>query len=262
MTKCNNKIYLVVRGRMPGAYQYNEAWADQVESYPNYKIKGFKHLNLALDWWRANDPEQILSESQIRKAFEKRDNDAKTAGEIPLPEVENATTVTKEPSAEIIQFHRSPLEIYTDGSLMGKQEAGGWAAVILSNEKIVLRLKGRIKKKEMTSSSIELLAIHKTLKFMEKHGWNLNETTIMTDSQYIMKHWLKNVRPNDDSKKVWKKVWKRLVKYNASIVWIKGHAGNTYNEECDRMAKEAASEQLTLLKAKKIKKNNHKTAIA
>lgn len=239
------KVYLVINGRRPGVYQYDEPWQEQVKGFPKYIIKGFKNLNAALAWWRANDVNGILKESEIRKAFaEKKDMAAAT----PI------TMSDKKPSdATVIEFRRTPLKIYTDASVIGN--AGGWAAIALTGDTVCLKLKGSFKKPTTNSSFMELTAIYKALKKMKKQGWNLNEACVLTDCQYITTHWMKNIRPNDDNKKIWKKVWSLLTDMNMSVCWMKGHAGNIYNEECDRLAREAASEQL-----KKNKKNKKKAA--
>lgn len=67
---------------------------------------------------------------------------------------------------------------------------------------------------------------------------------IYSDSRYVVdgfeKRWV-----NGWMKKGWRDVknadiWKALVntlsKHNYYFQWVKGHNGNTYNEECDRLA--------------------------
>ena len=258
-TKKTHKVYIVVRGHKPGAYQHNENWETQIHSFPNYIIKSFKQVNAALEWWRTVDVDNNLTEKEIRNAFAKRDaiRDGTKKVETVKETISPVTTTTS-----VIEVCRFPLKIYTAGSVTGDQQAAGWAGIILNGNNICLRIKGRQKAKKIESCTIELTAMLKVLKHLKKHDWNLNDATIYTDSQYIRTHWLKNVRPNDKNKKVWKKLWKLLIQYNISIHWIKGHAGNPYNEECDKLAKEAASEQLVLLQAKQIKKEKRKSKIA
>ena len=260
------KVYIVIKGKKPGAYQYNENWEEQIAGFPGYIVKSFKDVNPALDWWRTNDTNKVLSENEIRKAFDKRNllmealmknNDKEIKEEKPTI----SPVITKD---TIIEICRSPLKIYTDGSLIGtdSDKAAGWAGVVLNGNKICLRIKGRKKGKKLESCSIELIAMHKVLKYLIKNEWNLNDATVYTDSQYVRLHWLKNVRPNDKNKKLWKKLWKILIQYNITINWVKGHAGDIYNEECDKLAKQAATEKLTLTQAKKIKKENKKAKSA
>lgn len=255
-----HKVYIVVRGYKPGAYQHNEDWEKQIWSYPNYIIKSFKHLNPALEWWRATDVDKNVSEEEIQKAFAKRDELRDNPKKKEEKKKETITPVITETS--VIEVCRSPLKIYTDGSVTGDQQAAGWAGVVLNGANVCLRVKDKLKAKKIGSCTIELIAMLKVLKYLKKNDWNLNDATIYTDSQYVRTHWLKNVRPNDKNKKIWKKLWKILIQYNISIHWIKGHAGNVHNEECDKLAKEAASAQLVLLQAKQIKKESKKKNVA
>ncbi len=75
---------------------------------------------------------------------------------------------------------------------------------------------------------------------------------IYSDSQYVVKaikeHWIVKWQQNN-----WKRgrepvknvdLWKRMLRdmegHNVEFVWVKGHAGNKYNEICDRLATSAA----------------------
>ena len=74
------------------------------------------------------------------------------------------------------------------------------------------------------------------------------------DSQYIVdafgKGWIKNwVRLNWDRGKeggpvknadLWKELLTVIGKRKIDFTWVKGHAGNPLNEQCDKMAVEAA----------------------
>ena len=53
------------------------------------------------------------------------------------------------------------IKIYTDGSCLGNPGNGGWAAIIIEDEKIT-RIKGS--KKDTTNNQMELLAPIKALK--------------------------------------------------------------------------------------------------
>lgn len=244
-TPPRQKIYLIVKGRKPGVYTSKESWKEYVLGFPGYVAKSFKNVNAALSWWRIHDIDNIIRESDIRKAFTEQKH-APAAAPKSVP-------AEKPKDASVIEFRRTPLKIYTDASITG--ETGGWAAIALTGEAVCQKLKGVAKKPVSNSCAMELTAIRQALKTMEKQGWNLNEACILTDCQYIVNHWMKNIRPNDDNKKIWKKVWKTLTDKNMSVCWIKGHAGNIYNEECDRLAREAVAERLAKKETKKKKKH-------
>ena len=67
--KMLRKVYLVIKGKKPGVYQYDEKWQEQIAGFSGYIAKGFKSVNSAIDWWRVNDTDHALKENQIRKAF-------------------------------------------------------------------------------------------------------------------------------------------------------------------------------------------------
>ena len=85
------------------------------------------------------------------------------------------------------------IKIYTDGSCLGNPGNGGWAAIIIDDEKKI-QIKGS--KKDTTNNQMELLATIKALKKIPK-GSNVQ---IFTDSKYVksgITEWINN----------WKKKW-------------------------------------------------------
>lgn len=247
-----NFVYIVLRGRIPGVYLYNENWYHQIYQFPKYNIKKFTNLNEAIKWWKKNDVTGIIQESQIKDAFKRRDA---ILNNLPVPQpvtppVSLPPPVVPAESKNYSNIQRIPLQIYTDGSVMGeKKEAGGWAGVILVNNTQCFQIHG-CKKGKFNSEEMELVAVYKVLKILKKDEWNLNDAIVYTDCQYIQTHWLKNRKPKE-KRKIWKKVWKLLIKYNISIQWVKGHSGNPHNESCDKMARKEATKLLEILQIHK-----------
>lgn len=204
------KVYLVIKGTIPGVYQDCEEYKKAVAGAQGMVCKGFNQLSEALLWWEANDPARVLKESDIRLAF----------GETPK-----------------VTSKRTPLFIYTDASISGIH--GGWAGIVISNGVKRIRISG--KKKSTDSQYMELFAIYKTVKQAKKEQYNLNNAIVYCDLQYISDVWKTNCCPKNKYKKLWKKLWKILVKYNMEICWVKGHSNDLYNRECDRMAKLAVN---------------------
>ena len=95
---------------------------------------------------------------------------------------------------------------------------------------------------------MELTAVIKALTAARKH----NEIEIHTDSQYVkngMQSWIKNWKKNNwktaDKKPVKnQELWQQLDELASSIkihwVWVKGHAGEEFNERVDDLARTAA----------------------
>ena len=85
------------------------------------------------------------------------------------------------------------IKIYTDGSCIGNPGKGGWAAIILNDEKKT-EIKGS--EKDTTNNQMELLAPIKALKEIPKGS----KVEIFTDSKYVksgITEWIHN----------WKKKW-------------------------------------------------------
>ncbi len=137
------------------------------------------------------------------------------------------------------------IKIYTDGSCLKNPGNGGWAAIIfIDNEKIVIS--GN--KKDTTNNQMELMAAIESLKKIPEG----HEIQIFTDSKYVkqgitdwIEKWIKNNWKTSSKQKVknlelWKELNTLSKKHKIKWNWIKAHAGNTFNEEVDELAKKAA----------------------
>ena len=137
------------------------------------------------------------------------------------------------------------IKIYTDGSCIGNPGNGGWAAILLINEKKI-KIKGY--KKNTTNNQMELTAPIKALKKIPIS----EKIEIYTDSKYVkigitewVTKWKKNNWKTSSKKKVknidlWKELDNLNKKYHIKWCWIKGHSGNILNDEVDQLAREAA----------------------
>ena len=137
------------------------------------------------------------------------------------------------------------IKIYTDGSCIGNPGNGGWAAILLINEKKI-KIKGY--KKNTTNNQMELTAPIKALKKIPIS----EKIEIYTDSKYVkigitewVTKWKKNNWKTSSKKKVknidlWKELDNLNEKYQIKWCWIKGHSGNILNDEVDQLAREAA----------------------
>ena len=95
------------------------------------------------------------------------------------------------------------IKIYTDGSCLGNPGNGGWAAIIIDDEKKI-QIKGS--KKDTTNNQMELLATIKALKKIPKGS----SVQIFTDSKYVksgITEWIHNWKKNG-----WKTANKQPVK--------------------------------------------------
>ena len=140
------------------------------------------------------------------------------------------------------------INIYTDGACSGNPGIGGWGAVILIEDKEPIKLNGG--SKETTNNKMELLAAIKVLQYFQKpEAINLH-----TDSQYVkngielwIKKWKKNGWRTSSKKPVknqdlWEELDLEITKHKVEWHWVKGHAGNKFNELADLLARKYIQE--------------------
>ena len=139
------------------------------------------------------------------------------------------------------------MEIYTDGGCSGNPGPGGWAYVIIKDEVIFAEKWGA--EKFTTNNRMELQAVIAALEFLAQEEKKEEKIAVYTDSQYVQKgitiwmaDWKKRGWKTSDKKPVKnQELWQRLDAlaglFLLSWVWVKGHAGNKYNERCDELTR-------------------------
>ena len=137
------------------------------------------------------------------------------------------------------------ISVYTDGGCSGNPGPGGWAFVILSGTDKIMLSGGEA---ATTNNRMELTAVISALRYI---SLNIQDAavTLYTDSQYVQQgitqwisRWLRNGWRTADKKPVKNvELWQTLYKLDQELYpswqWVKGHAGNTYNELCDSMVR-------------------------
>ena len=138
------------------------------------------------------------------------------------------------------------IKIYTDGSCLGNPGKGGWAAIIIDDNKKI-QIKGS--KKDTTNNQMELLAPIKALKKIPK-GSNVQ---IFTDSKYVksgITEWIHNWKKNGwktankqpvKNKELWSQLDLMTSEFEIKWSWVKGHSTDKLNNEVDLIAREAAN---------------------
>ncbi|MDR2048975.1 MAG: ribonuclease HI [Treponema sp.] len=148
------------------------------------------------------------------------------------------------------------LVVYTDGGCSGNPGPGGWAYVILaaSGEKGALELCAEESGGEpaTTNNRMELLAVISALKKARLLlvGYEKNPSakiTVYTDSQYVQKgitQWIETWKRNAwktsgkqpvKNRDLWQELDSAALNLPLDWRWVRGHAGNEYNERCDAM---------------------------
>ena len=138
------------------------------------------------------------------------------------------------------------IKIYTDGSCLGNPGNGGWAAIIIEDEKKT-HIKGS--KKDTTNNQMELLAPIKALQKIPQGS----KVQIFTDSKYVksgITEWILNWKKNGwitankqpvKNKDLWTELDNMTITHEIKWIWVKGHSSDKLNNEVDLIAREAAN---------------------
>ena len=134
------------------------------------------------------------------------------------------------------------ITVYTDGACSGNPGKGGWGVVILINKDEIFLNGGD---NNTTNNKMELTAAIEALKHFKKR----ENITLITDSKYVkdgIQIWIKNWKKNNwktsakkpvKNKELWIELDDLITRHNVSWEWVKGHAGNKYNEKADDLAR-------------------------
>lgn len=100
---------------------------------------------------------------------------------------------------------------------------------------------------------MELMAVIEGLKAIKKPEWPV---TIYSDSQYVVnaisKGWLNtwiktNFKGDKKNPDLWKIFYELSHNFQITMVWVRGHADNVYNNRCDQLATAAADSSNLLI---------------
>ena len=134
------------------------------------------------------------------------------------------------------------INIYTDGSAKGNPGRGGYGVVLISGKHRKELSEGF---RLTTNNRMELLGVIVALETLKKEGCDV---VVYSDSKYVVeaveKGWVFGWEKKGFKKKKNVDLWQRFLeiypKHNVKFVWVKGHANNMENENCDRLAVDAA----------------------
>ncbi len=136
------------------------------------------------------------------------------------------------------------VEIFTDGACSGNPGAGGYG-IILRYNGVEKELSGGAK--ETTNNRMELTAVIEALSALKEPC----EVTLTTDSKYVVdsvskgwlfnwqkKNWIKSDKKPVPNRDLWENLLSLLKIHKINFVWVRGHAGHSENERCDKLAVE------------------------
>ena len=137
---------------------------------------------------------------------------------------------------------KKQIEIYTDGACSGNPGPGGWGVVLRYGER-EKELSGG--ENPTTNNRMELTAVIKALEALKESC----KISLYTDSKYVsdafnqgwIYAWMKKGWKKADNKPVLnQELWQRLYElwkmHEITLIWVKGHADNQYNNRCDELA--------------------------
>ena len=129
-----------------------------------------------------------------------------------------------------------PIQIYTDGSCLGKPGPGGWAAIITEDGKDTA-ISGN--DPDTTNNRMEMMAVIESLKYLhKKYGRDklpAIQINFFIDSNLIVQTlnsgWKK--KKNQD---LWAEIEKLTAWLNIKWEWVKAHHKDEQNNKVDELA--------------------------
>ena len=135
----------------------------------------------------------------------------------------------------------TPVIIYTDGACSGNPGPGGWAAILRYGEHEKVLQGGA---SLTTNNRMEMRAAIAALQALTRPC----VVELHTDSQYLrlgitkwLAGWLRNgwrtaKRTPVKNKDLWQALYAAIQPHQITWYWVKGHAGDEFNERADQLA--------------------------
>ena len=139
--------------------------------------------------------------------------------------------------------------IHTDGACIGNPGPGGYGVVLQFGEHHK-ELSGGYRL--TTNNRMELMGPIKALQTLEQSY----SVILHSDSRYVVdaiekgwverwraKGWMRNKKDRAVNPDLWECLLDLCSEHEVEFRWVRGHAGNRYNERCDRLATQAARQK-------------------
>lgn len=134
------------------------------------------------------------------------------------------------------------ISLYCDGSSLGNPGAGGWCGILRygEHERIVCGGEDGV-----TNNQMELKAVIESLKVLKEPC----EIMLFSDSKYVCEgintwifNWIKTGFKEVKNPELWREFLSVSSPHKIKAHWVKGHNGHLFNERCDEIAREQASQ--------------------
>jgi len=141
-------------------------------------------------------------------------------------------------------------KVYTDGAQSSKLEKGGWAFLAVDDQGSEHEESGVLL--ATTNNQMELLAVIRALQWFHTYkSPETDEIQILSDSKYVVlgiTEWIHSWKGNNwrgragpvKNREFWEVLDVLRQNIQVSFNWVKGHAGEQYNERVDKLAKAQA----------------------
>ena len=139
--------------------------------------------------------------------------------------------------------------IHTDGACIGNPGRGGYGVVLQFGEQHK-ELSGGYRL--TTNNRMELMGPIKALQALKQSYFVI----LYSDSRYVVdaiekgwverwraKGWMRNKKDRAVNPDLWERLLNLCSEHEVEFRWVRGHAGNRYNERCDRLATQAARQK-------------------
>ena len=197
----DRKYYSVRSGRIPGIYNTWEKCKEQVIGFPGAEYKKFSSHEEA---------EQFLGSESVKMDMETE------------------------------RLREGEASVYVDGSFDLETMSYSYGVVILTGKEIH-RMSGREEDPEMALMRNVSGELKGAMKAMEWAIENKVETLYLHYDYTGIERWAKgDWKTNKDGTKAYKAYFDSIKdKIKVEFIKVKAHSGNKYNEEADKLAKEA-----------------------
>jgi ribonuclease HI len=139
--------------------------------------------------------------------------------------------------------------IYADGGAEPNPGPGGYGVVIIDAGHTRELFGGY---RLTTNNRMELMAAIVGLDSIKNPG----KVKLYSDSKYLVdsielgwakrwraKGWVRNVKDSVVNVDLWERLLSLCATHSVEFIWVKGHAGNLYNERCDQLAMQFRGQQ-------------------
>ena len=134
------------------------------------------------------------------------------------------------------------VEIYTDGACSGNPGPGGWGAILRYGD-AERELSGG--EADTTNNRMELMGVIRALEALKEPC----VVELWSDSKYVIdglskgwaegwkkRGWIKSDKKPALNPDLWARLLDLTARHEMRYHWVRGHAGNPYNERCDALA--------------------------